>query len=292
MVEGEKLKKNQDYVGANYKFRDARDTFDAVHAGDSAWNPEIIDYRRRKIRENMEEVRQLEIQRRAAGGAPSPKGLLGSGKEASPSAEQDSPPDAEQAIPSTDEPPPPRSPGSLMEEKMRALLQQIARLEKRNEEILKSLGAREEELRRASKEKLESQNSEKKLKERLIETQTKLETAGEAKKREHRDLIRKVEELEKALGIANAKLVESNASRDQMASDLANALGEIKTLTAEVGSLRKERDQMMALLSGDGGSKGIEKSKIIEENQRLKKELAAAQAKLREGQCRVKPLDA
>lgn len=64
-----------------------------------------------------------------------------------------------------------------------------------------------------------------------------------------------------------------------MAADLANALGEIKTLTAEVGELRKERDQMIGLLSS-GGGKGLEKLKILEENEQLKKKLTDAQQKM------------
>ena len=68
MLEGDKLRKSKDLVGSYFKYRDARDTFDSVHAADPAWNVEIIDYRRRKIRESMEEVRQEEVARRAAGG--------------------------------------------------------------------------------------------------------------------------------------------------------------------------------------------------------------------------------
>ena len=61
-----------DFAGAYYKFKDARDLFDAAGESDRTWQPEIVEYRRRKIREEMERVRQLEIQRRAAGGAPPP----------------------------------------------------------------------------------------------------------------------------------------------------------------------------------------------------------------------------
>lgn len=121
MVEGDKLRKNQEFVAAYYKYRDARDTFDAVHAGDPAWNAEIIDYRRRKIRESMEEVRhEQEIERRAAGGAPSPDGIIGSGS----GAKDPNAPAAE--IPESEEPSLPRSPGVLMEDRMKSLLGQIS----------------------------------------------------------------------------------------------------------------------------------------------------------------------
>lgn len=66
-----------------------------------------------------------------------------------------------------------------------------------------------------------------------------------------------------------------------MAVELANAIGEIKTLNTEVTGLRKEREQMLALISGGDGVKGLEKLKIVEENQRLKQELATAQEKMK-----------
>jgi tetratricopeptide (TPR) repeat protein len=276
MVEGDKLRKNNDFVGAYFKYRDARDIFDSVHAAEPAWNAEIIDYRRRKIREGMEEVRKLEVERRAAGGDISPSGILGASLGADPKNQLDGPPPA---IPATDESRPPKSPSTLLEERMKGLYAQISRLEKRNEEILKTLGAKEEELRKASKERVESKANEDALRARWIEEKTKLENADAAEKRKHQALLKKVDELQRALNIANDKLAASNAERDKMAVDLANAIGEIKKLNVEVSGLRKERDQMVNLLTG-AGAKGVDKLKIVEENQRLKKELAEAQGKM------------
>jgi tetratricopeptide (TPR) repeat protein len=276
MVEGDKLRKANDFVAAYFKYRDARDTFDAVHAAEPAWNAEIIDYRRRKIREAMEEVRKLEVERRAAGGEPSSSGILGNALGPDPKNQLDRPP---QSIPATDESRPPKNPSTLMEERMKGLYSQITRLERKNEEILKTLGAREEELRRASKERVESRANEDALRARLVEAETKLETAGAAEKRKHQGLIKKVDELQSALNLANEKLAAANAERDKMSLDLANAIGEIKKLNTEVISLRKERDQMVNLLTGADG-KGVDKLKIVEENQRLKRELTDAQQKI------------
>jgi tetratricopeptide (TPR) repeat protein len=275
MVEGDKLRKNGDFAGAYFKYRDARDTFDAVHAAEPAWNAEIIDYRRRKIREGMEEVRKLEMERRAAGGDISPSGILGPTLGPDPKNQMDGPP----KIPPTDESRPPRTPSNLMEERMRGLYLQIRNLEKRNEDIIKTLGAKEEELRRASKEHIDSKANEDALRSRLIEAETKLETSDAAEKRKHQALLKKVDELEGALNLANEKLAASNAERDKMAIELADAIGEIRKLNTEVAGLRKERDQMVNLLTGAEG-KGLDKLKIVEENQRLKKELAEAQQKM------------
>lgn len=276
MLDGDKLRKSKDLTGAYFKYRDARDTFDSVHASDPSWNSEILDYRRRKIRESMEEVRQEEIQRRAAGGEPSPRGVIG-GAARDPGV----PLDVREAIPATDPPGGGRTPSALLEERNKMLYLQIQRLEKKNEEVIKSLGAKEEELRRAGQDKLRSVANEKALKERLIEAETKLETASQAEKRKHSDLTKRVNDLEKALNLANEKLTTAVAERDRMAGELAHAIGEIKTLHTEVTGLRKEREQMLALMSGGDGVKGLEKLKIVEENQRLKQELSAAQEKMK-----------
>ncbi|HWB02122.1 MAG TPA: tetratricopeptide repeat protein [Verrucomicrobiales bacterium] len=275
MVEGDKQRKNGDFAGAYFKYRDARDTFDAVHAAEPAWNAEIIDYRRRKIREAMEEVRKLEMERRAAGGEISSSGILGSALGPDPKNQIGTPMD----IPPTDESRPPKAPSTLMEERMKGLYEQITRLERKNEAILKTLGAKEEELRNASKARLESKASEDAMRARLVEAETKLETSDAAEKRKHQALIKKVDELQSALNLANEKLNAANAERDKMATDLANAIGEIKRLNTEVTGLRKERDQMVNLLTG-ADSKGPDKLKMFEENQRLTKELAAAQQKI------------
>ncbi len=60
------LESEGNFAGAFFKLKNARDLFDAAHAKDHAWQPEIVEFRRRKVREEMERVRRLEIGRRAA----------------------------------------------------------------------------------------------------------------------------------------------------------------------------------------------------------------------------------
>jgi len=277
MLQGDKLRKAKDFVGAYFKYRDARDTFDSVHAADPSWNAEIVDYRRRKIRESMSEVKAEEEGRVAAGGAPSSKGVIGNPRNADPKA----PLEIREAIPAQEAPSIPRTPTAVLEERNKALQAQIERLEKRNEQILKTLGGKEEETRRAAQERLRSQANEKALKERLIEAETKLQTAEKAEKRRHAELLKKVDELQTALGLANEKLAAAVAERDQMAAERDKAIMELKSMSVEVTNLRKERDQLQALISGGDGVRGVEKSKMLEENRRLKLELAAAQEKMK-----------
>jgi len=274
MSEAEKLRDKGEFAASYFKFRDARDTFNAVHATDPSWNAEVVEFRRRRILEDMELVRQKEIQRRAAGGPPSPAGIVGNLKGAEPTFTSPTPPD--------DSPATPRTGQVVMEERMKALSAYIQKLEKKNEDILKSLGAKTEELRQTRSDLLDSRVSEKDLRERLVAAQTKIDTADAGEKRRHRELIAQVASLQKALAEATSKLTEANLRTEQMAADLTKAYSDIKTLTEERDSLRKERDQITALLSGDDGMKAPAKLKILEENQRLKRELASAQARLTE----------
>ncbi len=275
MLEGDKLLKSKDFVGAYYKYRDSRNVFDSVHTTDPGWNPDIIDYRRRKIRESMEEVRKLEVERRAAGGEISDKGLIGNVKEADPNV----PNKIRQVIPETDPAEAPRRTGDVMEEKIRALMSQISRLEKRNEEILKTLGAREEELRKASAERLESRKSEEALRKRLIDAESRLQTADASEKRKYKELLARISDLETALGDANKKLTEANEGREKLANDLRTAQETIRSVTAERDALRRDLSQTMELLSG-GEGKAPQRLKLVEENDRLKAELEAAKAKM------------
>src|SRR6185436_16157064 len=99
--------------------------------GDPSWNVEIIDYRRRKIRESMEEVRQLEMKRRAnyVSSAPGAHPSAPGAAPANPVRDPNAPLDVKPAIPATDEAPPPRDTAALMDERIKALYTRIGQLE-------------------------------------------------------------------------------------------------------------------------------------------------------------------
>ena len=265
MKDGTEKEGKGDFAGAYFKFRDARDLFDAASEADRSWQPEVVEYRRRKIREDMERVRQLEIKRRAAGGAPSPSGVVG---EASSK-------DVEAVKPAGGGPV--RNTATVMEERLRGMPAQIDALTKRNEEVVRDLGAREEELRGARGSILDAKKSEKELRKSLADAQTSLELAAPESKRKNETLTKRVGQLEKQLGEAMTQLAASNGKTETLLADLEKAYGEIKERTKERDDLKRERDQMEAMLAGGEGGKAPEKMKIIAENQRLKRELEAAQ---------------
>lgn len=271
MLDGSAKEKKGDFAGAYYKFKDARDLFDAAAEADRTWQPEIVEYRRRNIRQEMERVRQLEIQRRAAGGAPSPSGIIGnaSGKDVT----------VEPAQPAGGGTGPRNTP-LVMEERLRGMQAQIDALTQRNEEVIQKLGTREEELRAAKAANLDARNAEKALRQSLVEAQTKLGLAELAAKRKNETLTKRVEQLEKQLGEAMTQLSTANEKSDALLADLEKANTEIRDRTRERDELKKERDQMEALISGSEGGKAPEKMKIIAENHRLKKELETAKANI------------
>ncbi len=258
-----------DFAGAYFKFKDARDLFDSAYEADRTWNVEIVEYRRRKIREDMGRVQQAEIKRRAAGGAPSPSGVIGNASGNSLSIER--------AL-SAGNNAAPRNTTVVMEERMRGMQAQIDALTKRNEEVVTRLGAGEEALRRAKGDRLAAAAAEKTLRQTLAEVQTKLATAEPAAKRKNDELTRRVAQLEQQLGEAMSQLSTANSKSEGLLGELEKAYGEIKERTRERDEIKRERDQMQALLAGADGGKAPEKAKIIAENQRLKKELETAQA--------------
>ncbi|MES2708479.1 MAG: tetratricopeptide repeat protein [Verrucomicrobiota bacterium] len=268
LKEGTDKEKAGDFAGAYFKYRDARDLFDATHRADPAWQQEVVDYRRRLVRDDMERVRQLEIKRRAAGGEVSLSGIVGSS------------PDPADVMPKPGLPASGRNTAEVMDERMRGLQQQIDALTKRNEEIVQKLGAREEELRNANRDLLASRQSETELRNDLENAKTLIQTAGASEKRRNETLTKRVTELEGQLKGAVEKLTAANDKSTSLLADLEKAYGEIKQRTRERDDLQKERDEMAGLIAGSDNGKGIEKLKIIEDNKRLRRELESAQSEI------------
>lgn len=261
--EAEDKEKAGDFAGAYFKYKDARELFEATHSADPSWQTEMVDQRRERTANDMERVRVLEKKRRASGGEVSLSGVIGDPAAAD---------GAGQPRPGTG----PRNTSEVMEERMRGLQDQIDKLAQRNEEVVKKMGEREAELRASNKARLESSQSEKSLRESLADAQAKIQTAGVSEKRRNETLTKRVTELEGQLKDSVEKLSAVNDKNSELLADLEKAYGEIKQRTQERDDLKQERDQMEALLSGDGG-KGLEKLKILADNKRLRTELESAQ---------------
>ncbi len=275
MIDGDKARKRGDFAAAYFKYRDARDIFDSVHASEPSWNPEVVEYRRKKIRTEMEDVRQQEIARRKAGGEISDSGIIGPKPSDRDTKEEHSSIIDEPSTTST-----PRSTTAVMNERVKALRQQIDSLEKKNEDILKSLGAKEAEAFRTKKDLLEAKDAENRTRQRLVEAHTKLDTAAASEKRKNATLQQEVEALRTQLATAQQKLEEANTRTTRMTDELTAALTQVKTLTKERDDLKSERDQMAAIIAGGEDLKSMDRAKIVEENARLKRQLTDTEAKV------------
>lgn len=264
--EAAKLEKEGDPAGAYFKYKEAKGCFDAVYEADPSWQPEMVEYRRRVILEEMERARQAEIRRRKAGGEVSSSGVIGVPKE----------PTSSTPAPLT----PARNSAEVVEERLRGMQARIDELTAKNEQVIKQLGAREEELRALNRQLLESRQKENALRESLMTAKTKIETASISEKRKNQELTKRVAELEGKLEEAMKQLQEANGRADSLLADLENAYVEIRERTRERDELQRERDQLKALLAADGSGKGLNKLKIVEENERMRKELEAAKTKI------------
>lgn len=258
MQDGEKLEKAGNLTGAYVKYQRARDLFDSVAHSFPGWNREVVDYRRRKIREDMKRVWDSEMNRRK-------------------SAEGSTPP----AVPPPSTEPVRRDAAELLQERLRTLQEQFDSLTKRNETVLKELGQREGELVKLRRELESARASESDLRARLSDARTQIATAGAAERRKNETLSKRVAELESMLDETTRRQAESNARIESLVADLVKAYADLRERDAESESLRQERDDLLALMNAEG-PKATDKLRIVAENQRLRKELEAAKQTIAE----------
>lgn len=295
MLDAIKLEQKGDFAGSYWKFKDARAMFDSVHHSDPGWNPEIVEYRRKKTAEDMVRVQKAEIARRKAGGAPAESGVVGDPDKAKPGTQPaPSAPGAAPSLPGGTLPlsplpneailsqPIPRGTSEVVREKLKAMQDRIDALQARNEQLNRELGGKENEMLSVRKQLLDSRDTEKKLQAALNDAQTKLETASAGEKRRNAELTKRVKELEGQLQTALTSLSSANERSEKMLGELQASNAQIRQLTEEKAALTKERDDMAALLADGNGGNGMDKGAVLKENQRLRAELATAQGKMSE----------
>jgi Tfp pilus assembly protein PilF len=272
MEDGMKLLQGEDYAGSYYKLKDAKDLFDSVFHSDPNWNPEIVDYRRKKVGELMESARQQEMQRRArAAAAPgtvnpvAPPGTL--------------PAPAALPMPGKKTTTEPRAVDAVLQAKVGDLQDRIRQVEAKNEAMLKEIGSKDNQL-------LDSQHEQQRLKERLVEASTQLDTAKLGKNIEKGAMQKEIDRLKKLqekltadLSHAADLLKDSNEKNATLLTEVKQAYAVIKNLNEEKTKLTAERDQLNELLGGaDGKSEKVRA--LANENARLNKTMAELQARM------------
>lgn len=272
MEDGMKLLQGEDFSGAYYKLKDAKDIFDSVFHSDPNWNPEIVEYRRKRVTELLENARQMEIQRRQKTAA-NPTTI----KPVAP----DVPPAALPMPKSSDQM---RPTDTVLQSKVSDLQDRIKQLEAKNENVFKELGRKEAELNKLGGQLVDSESDRKRLLERMADANTRLDTANlgqniekAAMKKEIEKLKKEQTRLTKSLEEANQQLAESNAKNAELLGQVRDAYQAMKSLNEEKAQLIQERETMNALLGGDGAK--TEKVRMLAmENSKLRKSLEELQA--------------
>jgi tetratricopeptide (TPR) repeat protein len=267
MDEGIKLLDAQDYAASYYKLRDANDIFDSVRATDPNWQPDIVDYRRKRVKDLMERARVLEVGRRDKiarnpgtinpSSAPPPK-----------------------ALPMNAAPAAPRPMQEVISGQAGALAARIKDLEEQNSALLLEIGTKDEQLRTLGSQNLDLANRQTKLTEDLKITQIKLETADATKKREMKEILQENEQLKIKLQETSKLAQDLGAQNTKLLEEVTGAYAQIKSLNEERQALVAEKATMEELLAG--ALTTAENKTVVTSNQKIQKMLSALQERVRD----------
>lgn len=277
MQEAERLERQREPNAAFFKYRDASDLFDSVSRTFPTWNPQMVDYRRRKIREKISELRR-EHSISADPDAGSPLGTAPGtpgGNAASPSAVIRPEPPAS----STPSVVPPGTSGmsalSEIQQRFDQYESRIRRLEADRAQMLSELEAKEALLRDTRKQFLESRRLQEDFRQKLIASEEALGQAGDEQSEEVKTLRAQVADLKSELARAVQTIGEANDKTEVLLKELEDANATIKGLRANQKQLEAERDQLAAIVKGEAESPDSPKTLLVE-NLRLKRELDEA----------------
>ena len=280
MEDGMKLLQAEDYAGAYYKLKDSKDLFDSVFHSDPNWQPEIVEYRRKKVGEMMETARQQEIQRRARTAA-----APGTVNPVAPGGNVMQPP-AALPLPGKGIASEPRAADAVLQSKVGDLQDRIRQLEAKNDAMLKEIGSKDTQLGQMGQQLVESEHQQKQLKERLAKASVEIDIAKAGKNIENSATKKDLEKYKKLSEKLTAEvekaaelLRDSNEKNATLLAEVKQAYAVIKNLNEEKTKLIQERDQLNELLSGAEGKSDKVKALAIE-NARLHKTMEELQGRL------------
>lgn len=256
MEDGGKEEKKGDYEAAFNKYKQAGQLFDVVARSNPEWKGQIVRYRRKKIREDLARVRELEQQRRESQNLPSTGGVA--------STIEPAPYDASTYVNNT---------FGKMDNELVALTQ-------KNSALLRELESKESSLRKVSKEAVDARANERKLLEKLTATQAQLATAEARKERENKELEEEVGILKAQLAKATKLIQESQTQSKELLAELQTANEQIRSLREERDTLMEERNKMSAILESANGADAAKT--LAWENWQLKDQLEKAKQKIEE----------
>ncbi len=253
LQESEKLEAQGDKRGAYVKVKEAGDLVDSVARSYPTWNPQMVDFRRKKIRKKLDELR--------------PKSTL--------------PPSTRRSEGSR--PVVPRIPGTTqnapisqqVKERFSRYEAEIRRLADERTQLLANLESKENILRETRKQLFLAQKTEKDLRTKLINAE---EEIGARKTDEEIAVLKsQVADLKSELAKAADAMAEANNRTGSLLDELEKANTTIKSLRESQKSLRAERDELAAILDkSDNDPLSTDQLKVA--NYRLRAELEKAKA--------------
>jgi len=269
MQEAEKLETNRNKTASAIKYNDARELFDSVARSFPQWKTNMVNYRRRKIREKLVEL-----------GRNPGNSLIPGGARIRPPL----PPDTVARPPATgggaDTPAVGGSASAEIRSRFAQYEAQIKRLNADRQELYTKLEAKESDVRNARIDLRKSQKMQEDLRKALLETEQRLGNAKEDQSGTIKKLEAEVAGLKSQLDMAIQTISEANTRTANLLEELEGAHATIKELREIKKMLTSERDQLAQLVRTGSGNSGKDAATLTLENQRLRRELDKAQKSL------------
>ncbi len=294
MRDAEQLAKDEQYNYAFEKYLEATDLIDSVATTYPSWNPHMVNFRRKKIREIITELRL--------------KAQPALGYSLDPAPVQDSlPPLPTSALPLPDHdsfpPPPPtshlpnvvamipspetESPAptgddsigavtSHIETKFRELHARISQLDSEKQHLVRRLQSKETDLAAMRQALDTSHRSQAELENKLTESQERLKQTAAYGPDKVQALEKDITTLSAQLTIAKASLADSGIKTTELLAELEEAAAEIDLLKEERSHLITERYQMEAILGEIDSDGSASISGLMALNENLRRQLDTA----------------
>ena len=256
----------KDYGTAAQKCQEASDMYDSIRRKWPRWRPDLLDFRRKKVRQDL-----LRLQARAE--------ELGVSTDATSDLSLPQRSDNNNTGINTSRTRPnsiartPRAPSP--QARFDLLEKEVARLRNEREQLLRKSGNQQQRTREANDALATAQQQVERLQRTLAQTQ------GEMARLEKSDaaaLAKQVDELKEQLATATQSLTEANERTKAVLAEFKIAQETIARMEQEREDLISQRDEMVAIINGlqTDGSTG----QLVTENIRLREQLNATQAKL------------
>ncbi|CAN5142702.1 hypothetical protein BH23VER1_BH23VER1_36950 [soil metagenome] len=266
MQEAEKLLAAGQHTAAYYKYKDSSDLFDSVARSFPSWNPPMVDYRRRKIREEIASLRDgLDLDTSGDLAAVPPMAPNSTGTPNAVVRPPNQPPSYSRGTNSAE---------AQIQQRYASYENRIRRLEADRADLKSKLESKESLLRGMGKQLLESKKAREALQAKLVASEEALSMAKEND--EAQTLRAQVADLQSELAKAVGTMGDTNERTAALLVELEAANSTIADLRAQQDKLTKERDQLAALITAEEDDPNSARSMKLE-NMRLKGMLDEAQ---------------